>query len=371
VAHDFNNLLAGVMGNAELALASLPPGDPSRESLQAVILAAKRAAALCRDMLAYAGKGKWRVEPLDVSGVVRGVAHVLSVSIARTHRLEYSLVGGLPAVEGDAAQMQQAVLNLVRNATEAIGAEEGIIRVATATRVCDGEYLAGTCFAEKPPPGRYVSIAVTDTGCGMDADTRARIFEPFFSTSTHRRGLGLASVRGIVQGHGGTLRIDSAPGRGSTFTVLLPASDKPVGAPADATTAPASETAAEEVFSAWKPAGAVLVVEDDATIARFVEQALTSVGCKVICAADGQAGVDAYRAHAGAIAVVLLDLTLPRLNGEEVLREIRASKPDARVVLSSGDTPDRVAQLGANAFVRKPYELASLMRTVRKLVETG
>jgi two-component system, cell cycle sensor histidine kinase and response regulator CckA len=230
VAHDFNNILMAVMGNVDLALGELPPGAPVRSRLQEIEKASRRAAVLASQMLTYSGKGRFAVEPIDLSEFVKGMDHLFRASVSKKATLEFRLAVGLPCFYGDANQIRQAVMNLVVNASEALSDGGGVVRIATGAMDCDRDYLSGvegTIQAEGDElfrEGRYVYVEVYDTGCGMDGDTLAKVFDPFFTTKFTGRGLGMAAVLGIVRGHHGTIKIDSDEGKGTTVRVLLPAS---------------------------------------------------------------------------------------------------------------------------------------------------
>lgn len=221
VAHDFNNLLTVIMGNTDLAILALPGDSPARPHLESVREACCEAAALCRQMLAYAGKASRTLEPVRLSEVVRTALKILEASLDGRVQVVCDLADDLPRIEGDRVQLQQVVMNLVLNAAEAVSANNGLVTVRTGVRECDRQYLAGCVIEAGRPSGRFVFFEVSDNGCGMDEATRARIFDPFFTTKKTGRGLGLASVLGIVRSHQGTLRVASQPGQGSTFTVLF------------------------------------------------------------------------------------------------------------------------------------------------------
>jgi len=226
IAHDFNNLLMVVSGNVELALMQLKDPTLLEKNLTEIQVAARRAAELCTEMLAYTGKAAFTIQPLNLSDVVQEMGHFLEVAITKKAELSYNLATDLPSVEGDVSQIRQVVINLLTNASDAIGDDSGVIAVSTGTRLL-GEEAQGEEIGEAAPvPGDYVFIEVKDTGCGMDAQTRERIFEPFFTTKFTGRGLGLASIRSIVRGHRGGLKVDSMPGKGTTFTVLFPRCSK-------------------------------------------------------------------------------------------------------------------------------------------------
>ncbi len=365
VAHDFNNLLAGILGHAELALMKLPPESPACHNLAQVETAAQRAAELTAQMLAYSGKGKFVVQPLHLSRLVEEMTHLLETVISKKATLRLSFAPNVAPVEGDPTQMRQVIMNLITNASEAIGERSGIISISTGMVHADQEYLATTCLQEDLPEGYYVTLEVSDTGVGMDADTQARIFDPFFTTKFTGRGLGLAAVIGIVRGHRGAIKVYSEPGRGTCFKVLLPSAGNAV-----------AEAAAPEQKSApWRADGTVLVVDDEETVRTVARVTLESAGFIVHVARDGIEGVSLLEKHPEQTVLVLLDMTMPRMDGEETFRAMRRVCPDVRVVLSSGygeeDAMSRFAGKGLAGFIQKPYRPAALIRKVRSVLEPG
>ena len=226
IAHDFNNLLTVIMSNIELAIADLPMTSPAQNSLTNALLAGKRAAELTRQMLAYSGRGRFVTTEVDLSKLVRGLSDLLKVSISKSVRLELNLASELPLIQADAAQVQQILMNLVTNASEAVGDKPGVVTVSTSVRECDGSYLAETRTSGKPHPGLYVVLEVSDTGCGMDDTVRGKLFDPFFTTKFVGRGLGMSAVLGIVQGHRGAIMVSSKPKTGAVISVVLPAIPK-------------------------------------------------------------------------------------------------------------------------------------------------
>jgi PAS domain S-box-containing protein len=357
IAHDFNNLLMGVLGNAGLALAELPPGSPVRQTVEQIERAALRAAELTNQMLAYAGKGRLVVEPVDVTHLVEEMAHLLSAAISKKAVLAYDLDRNLPAVEGDATQLRQIVMNLITNASDALGDAAGVIRIRTALADASEQAAALERGAGPAAGGEFVVVEVSDTGCGMDADTRERIFDPFFTTKFTGRGLGLAGVLGTVRGHRGAVMVESEPGRGTRVRVLLPAA---------AVTAPAAR-APEPVPDGSALAGTILVVDDEEAVRAVARAVLERAGFTVLTAADGPEGIDAFRANPDGIDLVLLDMTMPSLSGAEVLGALRAVREDVRVVLSSGYSDDETRSRlpGLAGFIQKPYRPAELMAAVR------
>jgi two-component system cell cycle sensor histidine kinase/response regulator CckA len=361
IAHDFNNILTSVLGHAELALCELPPSAPVRENLLEITAASRRAAALCRQMLAYSGRGQFVIESIDLRTFVEDMLGLLKSAISKKALLNLNLETTLPLLEVDPSQLSQVIMNLVINASEAIGERSGVISIFTGARECSAEYLGKTYAHENSSPGLYLTLEVSDTGCGMDAQTRARLFEPFFTTKFTGRGLGLAAVLGIVRGHKGALELESKPGKGTTFRVLLPASEAKKGASLQKTGgAPAAD---------WRGEGMVLLVDDEETIRALGTRMLASLGFAVLTAADGYEALEVYRAHMAETPLVLLDLTMPRMDGEETFRELRALDPSVRVVMSSGyseqDVTSRFAGKGLVGFVQKPYTLAELAERLR------
>ena len=367
IAHDFNNLLMGILGNADLALQTLPSFSPARARVEDVRTAGVRASELTQQMLAYSGRGRFVIEPHDLNRLIKDMAHLLQVSISKRITVRYAFEDGLPAVEVDPAQVRQVVMNFLTNAGEAIGDRPGTVTVKTGRIQADAAYLAGTSPDPGLPEGEYVWIEVSDTGCGMDEATRARIFDPFFTTKFTGRGLGLAAVLGIMRGHKGAIRVTSAPGSGTTFRVLFPAARH--------------RTARAEPERGEAPgrrlSGTVLVVDDDENVRTVVRRMLETCGVTVISTADGRSGVVAFRRRAAEIDAVLLDMTMPDLSGEEVLEEMRRVRTDTPVFLISGFTEQeampRFAPGDLAGFIQKPFtreELLSRLASVLAPVES-
>jgi PAS domain S-box-containing protein len=361
IAHDFNNLLTTILGHANLALADMAPEAPARDSLREIEKASTQAAELCRQMLAYAGKGRFVVEPINLSRLIEELAHLLRVSISKKVLLRCQLADGLPAIQADPAQLRQVAMNLVINAAEAIGDTEGVIAISTGVMQCSEDDLRGSEFVESQAPGRYVYMEVTDTGCGMDAKTRARIFDPFFTTKFAGRGLGLAAMLGIVRRHRGTLRVESELGRGTTFRVLFPAS---------ATTATHLESSGN--VPPWRGTGTILLVDDEEAVRNVTGRILERCGFVVLRAGDGREALEIYRVHAPEVVCVLLDLAMPRMDGEETFKELRRIKSDVRVVLASGYSDQEISQrfqnMGLAGFIEKPYRVETLATKLREVL---
>jgi PAS domain S-box-containing protein len=370
IAHDFNNLLMALLGNLELATEALSPLSSARPRVEQAVLAAKRAADLTRQMLAYSGKGRFVVLPVNLSELVEENAHMLRAAIPHSITFNLHLGKDLLPILADAGQVQQVVMNLITNAAEASGEGPGIVALATGVQACDADYLSRSLLEDKPAPGRFVWLEVTDTGCGMDEETLQRMFEPFFTTKFTGRGLGMSAVHGIVRGHHGAILIDSQVGKGTTIRVLFPAAERPAGQPAEATAAggePAREAAAALL------SGTLLVVDDEPLVRELYAATLASSGLQVLTAADGLEAVALFAAHADEIVCVLLDLTMPRMDGVATLEALRQIKPDVRVILCSGydeqEATQRFAGQGVAGFLHKPYELKSLRAELQRVLE--
>jgi two-component system cell cycle sensor histidine kinase/response regulator CckA len=363
IAHDFNNHLAGILGSAELALLQLPREAPARAEVEQIVTAAHRAADLTGQMLAYSGRGNFRVQPILLPALIREVEPLLRASLPKTCSLTFHLREPILAIEADATQVRQVLINLVVNAGEAIGDAAGDVTVRVDVRECDHAYLARGVLDTRIPEGSYVFFEVTDTGCGMSKEAQARMFEPFFTTKFTGRGLGLAAVLGIVRGHHGTILVNSEPGSGTRVEVLFPPTKRPVIAPQISAPLPPD----------WRGEGTILVVDDEARIRTVAALALERAGFTVLTAAEGQEAVAVFRTHAQSIRAVLLDLAMPRLDGAATARELRRIRPDVRIVLSSGYTEEEATRQFADrdivGFLQKPYALTDLVAAVRGALE--
>ena len=362
IAHDFNNILTSIIGNASIGLQLVRPGEVIEECLADIVEAAQRAADLCRQMLAYSGKGRFVVRALDLGQLVESTTQMLQLSISKKATLRFQLARGLPPVEVDATQIRQVIMNLIINASEAITGERGIINLTTGLVRVDRAYLATTANAADLPVGDYVFLEVSDTGAGMTAETKARVFEPFFTTKFTGRGLGLAAVLGIVRGHKGSVKVYSEPGRGSTFKILLPAASR---AADDITTT-------GEAPTAWQGAGMALVVDDEDGVRSTAGRMLRLLGFDVVVAADGDEAIARLAEGPGRFALVLLDLTMPGKDGAQTFAALRALQPGVRVVLMSGFTEEDALSSftgkGLASFLQKPFSLDSLTDVLRRVL---
>jgi len=355
IAHDFNNLLGAVLAQAELALAELAEGASPEGELNAIRDVAMRGSEIVRELMIYAGQESEVLEPVDVSEIVEGMLELLKISISKHATLETDLSNHLPAIQATVAQISQLVMNLATNASEAMGDRDGVIRVTTQHVVV----AHGSQLSERLAGGEYVQLEVSDTGGGMSPETQARVFDPFFSTKSPGRGLGLALVQGIVRRLGGTINLASEPGHGTSFQVLLPC--------AGTSSAAIPGHIPEIGQPAQTSQATVLVVEDETRLRQAVSKMLGKRGFSVIEAPDGTAALAAIREQKNPINVLLLDITLPGASGPEVLQEARRLRPEMRVVVTSA-YPEEVAAAYLEStiehFIRKPYRFEDLVRLI-------
>lgn len=360
IAHDFNNILTSIIGNTELALLEIDAGSPAAGHLARVERAAFRAADLARQMLAYSGKGKFIVEPVDLNRLVDDMVHMLESSISKKAALRLELAQPLRLVHADATQVRQIVMNLVINASEALGDEVGEVRISTGQGWYDSTALRDFWLHEEEiSSGFFVSLTVSDTGCGIPQDHQAKIFDPFFSTKFIGRGLGMAAVLGIVRGHKGAIRVVSQPGKGAAFTVLLP--------PSDLEAAPV-ELAEPQPDSSRN--GVVLLVDDEEAVCQLGVQMLEMLGYQVVTARDGQHAVNLFRDRAD-YAFVILDLTMPVMDGEQAYDELCKIDPAVKVIITSGYSEQEVANRfvgkDVKGVLQKPFNFAALRTVIDSL----
>jgi signal transduction histidine kinase/CheY-like chemotaxis protein len=361
IAHDFNNMLTAIQGSAELGLLALREGGEAGPLMQNIITACDGATGLCSQMLAYAGQSTLSSEALDLNGLVEELGGLLQVALSKKATLSLELMGAPLGVQGDRSQLRQVVMNLITNAADAIGNHEGSIVLRTQTRTIREEDLGARHEAAELDAGEYVLLRVSDTGEGMDAETQTRIFDPFFTTKSAGHGLGLAAVQGIVRAHGGTISLESTRGVGTTFTVMLPrVSVHTTSAPGQAAIPSAAQGAC------------VLVVDDDDGVRKILARMLSRAGYTVLAAADGQEAVDVFRERRDSIDCVLLDLSMPKRDGEEVFHELRSIQPDVRVVLNSGymarEIRSRLKDAGFAGFLQKPPSMRALLAKIAEVI---
>jgi len=349
IAHDFNNLLTAIMGHAALARSQSGAMDAANQHLAAIEDTSQRAADLCKQMLAYSGKGRFVVQAVNLSELVEEMVRLLEVSIHKSVVIRYALASSLPAIEADLAQMQQVIMNIVINANEAIGEHSGNIMMSTDQIQIDRNYLDNVYIQEEQlAPGRYVCLEVSDTGCGMNEETKQRLFEPFFTTKFTGRGLGMSAILGIVRGHHGAIKVYSEVGKGTTIKLLFPAVEQD-----------AISLKGEKQEHDVRGTGTVLVVDDEEGIREVATMILEDAGYQTFTAVDGLDAIEQLQCHLNEIDCVLLDMTMPRMGGEEAFTEMRRIRPDIKVLLCSGYNQQTATQRftgkGLAGFVQKPY----------------
>jgi len=333
--------------------------------LKSIKTTAERAADLSRQMLAYSGKGSFVIGPIDLNEVVREMGHLLEVSVSKKALLRYQLSSDVPRIVADATQIRQVIMNLITNASDAIGESDGVIAISTGIVRCTQADLATSYLDDQLPRGPYVFLTVEDTGCGMDGGTVQRIFDPFFTTKFTGRGLGLAAALGIVRGHKGAIQVESEVGRGTRFRILLPVA----GEVARVGEKPRTEA------TEWRPSGTVLLVDDEPAVREIGARMLEQAGLTVVTAADGLQAVQFLKEHPHDVSCVLLDLSMPHMGGEETFRELRRIRENIPVILSSGyseqEVVDRFTGQGIAGFVQKPYLVAQLVAEVGAAMKEG
>ncbi|MDH5526002.1 MAG: response regulator [Nitrospirota bacterium] len=362
IAHDFNNILTSIMGSAGLARLHASDDPKMDDYLERIETSSERAADLCRQMLAYSGRGTLQTGPLDLTATVTEMSRLMEASVPKHIALVRNLAPGLPPVSGDRGQLSQVVMNLLINAQEAIGDATGTIRLTTGTVQAGEELLAGAAVGADMPPGNYVLLEVADTGCGMDPETKKRLFDPFFTTKFTGRGLGMSALMGIVRAHRGAVLVSSQPGHGTTFRVLLPTSDL--------TPIPPQPTDHQPT---WRGSGVVLVVDDEEPVRRVAEAMLGRLGFDTLTARDGQEGVDLVERNPNGLVCVLLDMTMPRMNGTQALERIHVLRPTLPVLMVSGFSAadaGEFTRVDHVAFLQKPFSAADLEKALRTLLDT-
>lgn len=370
IAHDFNNLLMAVLGNLDMALLDLSQASPVRDNIEQAIQATRRATHLTRQMLDYSGKGRFVVTQTDLNELVQENADIFRTAVARTIKMDVYLAPEPCIIEADPGQIQQVVMNLITNASEAIGEKTGVIVLSTGSRTLDEETLRKSLLEEKPESGRFAYIEVSDTGCGMDEETIHRIFEPFFTTKFAGRGLGMSVVLGIVRGHQGAIFVDSAKDKGTTITVAFPFLE---GATASAAKKRLSSLQSPSTSTA---SGTILVVDDEETVRTVCAALVARLGFRTMTAANGEEGIKLFAEHAPNLVCVLLDLTMPGMDGVETFHEMKKIRPDVPVILCSGydrqDATRRFTSEGLAGFIQKPYRIDSLRDIIEQVrTESG
>ncbi len=360
IAHDFNNILAGILGHVELALRDMSAESVLRNRLEQIRTSSIRASELTGQMLAYAGLGKFSIQPANLSSLAEDTGKLMELSIPKKHILKYNFHENLPLCYCDISQLRQVIMNLIINASEAIGEKDGIITITTGTMKCDTAYLAESYLHENLLEGLYIYIEITDTGCGIPKDNQDKIFDPFFTTKFTGRGLGLAAVLGIIRYHRGTIKLSSEPDRGTTIRLLFPAftfiaEEK-------------TEKHSEINLPKWK--GKILVVDDEECICIVTKAILEELGFTVITAGDGKEGLELFKKHEEEICAIILDITMPKMSGIEALQEIRLINNNVKIIITSGYEGKAAfkdyIEGKTDWFLQKPFEIKELVEILEK-----
>ena len=357
LAHDLNNLLAGILGHNDLALSQLASHHPARSNIERAMQGAEGAADLARQMLAYSGRGHLNILATDLSVLVQENVSLLQAGLPKQVQLNTELSEKPTFVDADAGQMQRLIMNLAINGAEAIGDRAGQVAISTGFEtVIAGDDRYSRFTAMDLSAGPHVFLEVRDDGDGMDEEALAKVFDPFFTTKLEGRGLGLAALLGIVRGHAGGIDVQSKRGVGTTFRLVFPL----------------AEEASQETLSVEPQGnleGTILVIDDEKAVLNMVEQMLSMEGLKVLTAASGADGLAIYREMCAEVRLVVLDYSMPGMNGKETLRELRRITPDIPIVLCSGfgveEVTARFDGLAVTGFVQKPYRLATMIAEVR------
>ncbi|MBN1410660.1 MAG: PAS domain S-box protein [Spirochaetales bacterium] len=362
IAHDFNNLLTVILGCADLSLSNLNDTSLIRENMEDIRKASGVAAKLCRQMLAFAGKGTFEFKPFDLSILVGEMEPVLTASVLHGTEIEYTLGRNPLFISADESQIMQMMLNLVINSTEAMAEKRGTIKIVTGKADYSDRQGPADFTGKRPGRNVYVSLEVKDNGTGMEQSVLSRIFDPFFSTKFAGRGLGLAAVYGIVSAHGGFIYIKSSIKNGTAFKILFPMIKQPQNVPHRTEKTPDSERT-----------GAVLIVDDEMDLLKTVKKIIEKNGFTIYCAADGLEAVSKFREHEDKIDCILLDYTMPRMNGYETLKELRKIRDDIPVVITSGYSENQVMAEFSHesrvSFLQKPYPVTALIRILSDFME--
>ena len=368
IAHDFNNLLHALLGNLDLALMQLPEDAEVRKNIGQAVKAANHAAKLTNMMLAYSGKGLFIVNELDLTDLVEENSAMLGASISKSVTLELRLDHTLPTIMADIGQIQQVVMNLITNASEAIGDKRGSITISTGTQEFDQYTLDKSRLEEKLTAGTYVWLEVSDNGCGMDAETLQKLFDPFFTTKFTGRGLGMSAVLGIVRAHHGAFLVESQPGLGTNIRVLFPIVIHPKKQQMDTPDAPIESASTDEPHG-----GLILVVDDEEMVRGVCVVMLEELGYETLTAADGKEALRIFREQSDRISLVLLDQAMPDMDGVAVFKELRCIRPDVVVLLASGFSEIEVAEhykgLGLNGFIQKPFNMNRIAENIRRMLK--
>jgi PAS domain S-box-containing protein len=362
IAHDFNNLLAVILGNLELAMDDIPPDSIVRPFLEGAFNASKKSASLTRQMLAYSGKGRFIIENINISELVQENFNIFRSSIPGTITMNLHMNADIPFINADASQIQQVVMNLITNAAESIGEKAGDITISTDVLACDERFLSLSRIEQKPEPGNFIFLEVSDTGCGMDDNTLKKLFDPFFTTKFTGRGLGMAALQGIIRSHKGAIMVESSLNHGTTVRIYFPV------APGENSDSMNTVSAHQTRSSSIEPslsAGVILIVDDDLAILKLCSSIVRRFGFSVMTAVDGREAVEIYGNNADQITCVILDLTMPKMDGVATFKAMKDIRHDVKVILSSGYSEQAATEhfkgTGLTGFIQKPYGKQELM----------
>ncbi len=365
VAHDFNNLLTSILNQSSMALRNLMPDHKAHSHLEKSITSVQRAADLTRQLLAYAGKSTFQIEPIDLNELIQENQALLETMIQQNSTLQFKLQHELPAIESDRGQLQQVLMNLVINAAEAIDHDHGVITVMTQTSILDQPMHLLNFMGQPPEPGKYINLTVQDNGAGMPSAMIERIFDPYFTTKARGHGLGLSAVLGVIQALHAGLQVTSTPGQGSCFHVYLPASSQSV-LPKPPTNNVQPPHAAEAI---------ILVVDDEEAVRESTSEILQNAGYRTFTAANGQDGLELFRQHQAEIELVLLDVLMPGINGPETMAKLRILDHNVKVILTSGYSEQMIFGQTQNqkpsGFLPKPYTIDELIKRVAAVINTA
>lgn len=358
IAHDFNNILTAIIGNADLATRKLAAASCVTTHLESIKQSGLQAANLCKQMLAYSGKGSFIIQSLNLSRLITEMMPLLEVSIDKSVILKYNLDKSLPSIDGDITQIQQIIMNLVINASEAMAKSDGSIIITTGLMQVDEACLVNSLHKVGTSIGSFIYMEVSDSGCGMDIETQKKIFDPFFSTKFTGRGLGMSAVLGIVTGHNGILNLYSEPNKGTVFKIAFPASSS--------TEEIVTEQQGNEITK--NCSGTVLVIDDEESIRKIACLLLEDMGYSVVTAVDGKHGLEVFREHQQELVGIILDMTMPHMSGEACFHALRKISPYVQVILSSGYSEEDVTSgfqdKGLNGFIQKPYQTEHFQKVV-------
>ncbi len=364
IAHDFNNILMVIMGNADLIQSDMSPSHPNYDKTLDIIAASKRAADICKQMLAYAGEQHLVINEVDITAEIKKASRMLEVSIAKNAVLKYQLADNMPPVSADTMQLRQVILNLVINASEAVERDSGYITVATGTMHCSSLELRKSYFNNNLVEGDYAYIKVSDNGIGMDERTKTHIFDPFYTTKFPGRGLGMSTVLGVVRAHQGTIKVESQTGEGSTITVLLPIAEK---------SKESSEPITRQKKLSLSMDGKVLLVDDEEGVLQVAKSMLESFGLEVMTARNGKEAIDIFLRHRENIGCIIMDLAMPHMNGERAAARIRDIDRNIPILIASGYDRNKMSKtfeyVDISGFIGKPFQRSALHRELSKALK--